>query len=1430
MRRRTSGLVLAAMVASTLPTMTATAAAQEPPAPEVVISQVYGGGGNTGAPAAFYRNDFLELFNRGDAPQDITGWSIQYTSANGNTWGSNSTTLPSATLQPGQRYLVQMAAGSNAEAAALPTPDHTSSINMSATSGKVALASSSAALPTDTCPTGPTVVDAVGFGTQNCEAIQATTALNNNSSALRDEDRCAETFSIVSPPEPENSSAPLAPCGAEPSGPRLVISQVYGGGGQVEGSPYRNDFVELFNAGGTAADVSGMSLQYGSATGNFGSSAALVTELSGSIEPGGYLLVGLASGGANGEPLPTPDVTGSTNASATSGKFALAEGTTALGCGATTATPNPCTAEDLERIVDLVGFGTSGTFEGSGPAPAPSNTTAIFRADDGCQDTDDNAADFSTGAPAPRNSSSPINLCTPPTDAPIVTECPSSVTVTRGSTTDAQVSATDEDDAVTDAAITSDPVEGITLDDVTPAAAPGGTLTGTLNVDATDLDLGTYPVDITFTNDQAPEAQTATCTVDVEVVFTGDVCEVDDEDLTLIHEIQGDGATTPIPGQRLITRGVITADFSSGGDTGLAQGQGLRGFFIEAIADDRDNDPDTSEGLFVFDPDTILDGEVGDLVYVYGVAGEGPASAGRSVTQVTADDIGVCNDNVDATDLVLPDPAALPMPVHPSDRGVVLGPLESMRVTHPELTVTDFWQLERFGEVFLSSGGVRPNPTNLVSPHDDEAYLALERENAANTILLDDGRSGQNLDPLPYVVPGDTLRIGDQLIDETFILHYGFSAWRLQPLDIDELTEEFRTNRTRPRPEDPPNVGGTLTVGAFNVLNYFNGDGYFIGDDPDTAEGFPTSRGARSVAEFERQTEKIVDAILRMDADILGLIEIENDEGEDQAAAALVDAVNTTAGEDLYDYLDTGTIGTDAIKLAYIYKPSTVELAGDYAILDSSVDERFNDQRSRPVLAQTFTELATGESVTVANNHLKSKGSGCGPGDDHPRQGSCNLTRTLAAEAMADWLAEDPTGQDAVGNLIVGDLNSYAQEDPIVALQEAGYIDLLDVFAPEGVMPYTYTFSGTQGYLDYALADEELFPTVTGAAAWNINADEVPAIDYLLSGNGRFRTADVAERFYDDSAFRSSDHDPVLVGLDLAGEGENWPPTVEDLELTTDQDTPVSGQLVIDDPDGDPLTVTYGTPSSGTVTGDDTGAFTYSPASGFVGTATFQVTVSDERGGTDTATVTIRVREADGGDPDEEYLECPPGVGSGFRDVPPTSVHADNVRCAADLGLMLGRRDGNFEPGWSVIRGQAASVIDRIAEATGRPVPGPGRSFPDVPDGYVHADAIERLANAGVIAGFPDGTFRPNNPVTRGQLARLLVNYIESATGEELELGEPFPDVPANSDLGIVLRKARAAGIFNGTDSGEAQPQRPIRRDQAASLFVRSLDQLPLAD
>jgi uncharacterized protein len=720
----------------------------------------------------------------------------------------------------------------------------------------------------------------------------------------------------------------------------------------------------------------------------------------------------------------------------------------------------------------------------------------------------------------------------PPPNQPIVPVC-EDLTVARGEADSVTLSASDADGTVVDATITSTPVDGISLVNPTPAPEVGGSFTVDLAAAAT-LGARDYTVEVTFSNDDDPTPQTATCTVTVTVTLElpADLCEVDPGEFTPIYEIQGDGAATPIDGERIVARGVLTADFSSGSGVGIPTDQGLRGFFIEAIEADRDDDPLTSEGVFVFDFAGNAPGELGDLIHVTGVAGEF-----RDVTQVSASRHQACDDT--GVDTELPPPAELPLPADPFDRAELFEPLESMRVTHPELTVVEFFQLERFGEVRLSSGGVLQNPTNVVDPDDDDAYEAIVLFNRANNIILDDGRTGQNLnrlplgevDPLPYVEPGDTLRIGDQLRDHTTVLHFGFGEWRLQPIDIDAITQEFQENRTRPRPETPPEVGGTMTVASFNVLNYFDGDGM--------GGGFPNARGAVTLSELERQTAKLVDAIKRIDADVVGLIEIENDGGEYQATRTLVEALNDAYGDEVYDFVDTGVIGSDAIKVAYIYKPANVEASGDYAILDSSVDPRFDDSLNRPVLAQTFTELRTNEAVMVAVNHLKSKGSPCAPEDNDPRQGNCNGVRDRAAEAMADWLATNPTGEDAKGTLIIGDLNAYAKEDPIRTLQESGYTDLLDSFAPEGVMPYTYTFDATQGYLDHGLADEELLPFVTGTAAWNINADEVPAIDYQESEgvrydfNRRFRTPEVAEAYYQPDAFRSSDHDPVLIGLEL---------------------------------------------------------------------------------------------------------------------------------------------------------------------------------------------------------------------------------------------------------------------------------------------------------
>ena len=197
-------------------------------------------------------------------------------------------------------------------------------------------------------------------------------------------------------------------------------------------------------------------------------------------------------------------------------------------------------------------------------------------------------------------------------------------------------------------------------------------------------------------------------------------------------------------------------------------------------------------------------------------------------------------------------------------------------------------------------------------------------------------------------------------------------------------------------------MGGNLKVASFNVLNFFNGNGL--------GGGFPTARGANTQFELDRQKAKEVSALSAMNADIVGLMEIENDAGPNSALAELVAALNAAMGAGTYAYVDTGVIGTDEIKVALIYKPAAVTPVGAFALLTSAVDPRFIDTRNRPTLAQTFQHASSGQKLTVAVNHLKSKGSACGAGDPTPRDGSgnCNGTRTEAAAALADWLADRP--------------------------------------------------------------------------------------------------------------------------------------------------------------------------------------------------------------------------------------------------------------------------------------------------------------------------------------------------------------------------------------------------------------------------------------
>jgi predicted extracellular nuclease len=368
----------------------------------------------------------------------------------------------------------------------------------------------------------------------------------------------------------------------------------------------------------------------------------------------------------------------------------------------------------------------------------------------------------------------------------------------------------------------------------------------------------------------------------------------------------------------------------------------------------------------------------------------------------------------------------------------------------------------------------------------------------------------------------DYFRSGDVVNSLIGVLDYSSDVWRVRPTDTNPVT--FAVTNTRPDRPDP--VGGRMQVASMNVFNYFT----TIGEGNNRcgpSQNLPC-RGADSTAELTRQRDKIVSALSAMDADVVGLVEIENN-----ASASLTDLIaglNVVVGARTYSYIDTGTIGTNAIKVGLIYKPAMMTPAGPAAVLESNafVDPNNTDgPKNRPALAQAFTENSSGAMLNVVVNHLKSKGSGCGPGDDSvlDGQGNCNGTRQAAAAALMDWLATDPTGSGDPDVLVIGDLNSYAREDPISTIITAGYTDLISQFL--GTQAYTFVFDGKLGYLDHALANSSLAPQVTGTSVWHLNADEVNVFDYnddvRDSSEATFEEEPDGNVLYEANAFRSSD-------------------------------------------------------------------------------------------------------------------------------------------------------------------------------------------------------------------------------------------------------------------------------------------------------------------
>lgn len=871
-----------------------------------------------------------------------------------------------------------------------------------------------------------------------------------------------------------------APAFAE--SPDIVISQVYGAGGNGSGATvatYKHDFIELFNRSSVAVDISNWSVQYASSGGNSWQVTRIPADTP-LLEPGQYFLIRQAAGSASVPDTPS-DLNGSIPMAGAAGKVALSRTVAAL-----SGTKPASTA-----LVDLVGYG-SGTvgFEGDASTGSIGNTTSASRKDNGCWDSDQNGLDFVVGPVTPRTTASPRNMCSGgPVAEPIVASCPAGLAVQQGASATAQLSASDKDSIVNNAVIVSGAAPGIILSGLAPAGGVGGTASVTLQVDAS-VAAGSYPVKVSFTNN---DSQEKSCTVAVSVA--GQLS---------IPQIQGSGAASPYAGTVQMTEGVVTARLGNS-------------LFVQDPVGD--GDPTTSDGIYVFNNNAALvEGIVpGDRVRVSGKVVEyGPSGANRTYTELTeiAPVVKLASgQSVAPTNIELPN--------------ADLARYEGMLVRFvTDLTVNQNKYLGDRGELTLAYGR-RESPTNRHLAGSAEAN-ALAAANAANEIVLDDGIFSAP-PVIPYLGADNTVRAGDTVTKLVGVLDYGSiggggAAFKLQPTEAPQFS---RTNPRQPAPSLPAGV----KVASANVLNFFttftdgkdawgrSGQGCTIGSRTSAGE----CRGADNMLEFVRQRNQIVASLKALDADVVGLMEIQNN--GDVATAYLVEQLNTAIGQPVYAVVPTpsgASPGTDAIRVAMIYKPAVVSLAGS-AMLDSHRDN------NRAPMAQTF-KAANGARFSVVVNHFKSKAScgGAGPGDTElgNGQGCWDETRVKQATRLTDVFL--PQVKAAAGDedvLVIGDLNAYQGERPIQHLVARGFVNQIERFVRPHGIPYSYVFDGASGYLDHALASSSLSPQVTGAAEWHNNADEPEHIDYNLG--------DTAQDPYREGAYRASDHDPVVVSLAL---------------------------------------------------------------------------------------------------------------------------------------------------------------------------------------------------------------------------------------------------------------------------------------------------------
>jgi predicted extracellular nuclease len=431
--------------------------------------------------------------------------------------------------------------------------------------------------------------------------------------------------------------------------------------------------------------------------------------------------------------------------------------------------------------------------------------------------------------------------------------------------------------------------------------------------------------------------------------------------------------------------------------------------------------------------------------------------------------------------------------------------------------------------------------------------------NRASAVWLDDGAStnysaaANTSNPLPYL--SAPVRIGSAVtFTKPVVLDYRNSHWRFQPTaEVTGANERAASpvSFTNTRTAHPADVGGTIKLGTFNVLNFFptTGDSRtgctFYNDragNPVTVNNSDAPgcgvRGAATQAHFEQQQSKIVTAILALGANVISLEEIENSAklgmNRDHALGVLVDAINAADGGTDWKYVASPSAvpspaDEDVIRTGYIYRSSVVKPIGESVILIGP--SPFDDAREPD--AQAFAPLYgdPDETFLVVSNHFKSKtGTGATGDNVDTGQGAYNGDRTREAQALLDFAAGVSTTMHQDKVFLVGDFNALNEEDPVVAIRRAGYTDL-----GTSTGKASYSFDGEAGSLDHIFASPSAAALVTATDIWNVNSVEAPAHQYS------YVNANVTNFLNPKDPYRSSDHDPLLVGLNLT---LNSPPTV----------------------------------------------------------------------------------------------------------------------------------------------------------------------------------------------------------------------------------------------------------------------------------------------